>query len=363
MTRLMTAGAVLTLAIAGCAPARAPRPAIDVGLVEGYRAELVQERLNNPSCVTFSPRGELTVVDSGNGAVFLWEKGQPCPTPVITGFVTEHWKADAKTGEKRFKLGPLSAVWLDARTLAVTDGGLPDGKETVNFYVNLNKQKGGSFLPLTAVQCDRSNAVGPTTKEEADLGEGNLTGMCLSADRAMLYVCGQGSDAASWVLSCDVKKRALKPLLSADANGVEVNSPMQCLYAKPGWLYVLYSGTGGKEDGLIVRWDLATGKPSGEWTLPGLVDPMGMAFIPGGAGELVVVDNNWAPKKVNPGKLARVRLPAGKSAAEVKVIATGLKGPVSCAFGPDGKLYVAALGDAFDASRGMVIAVEGIVPR
>jgi hypothetical protein len=354
-------GAALALALVGCAP---KRPPVDVGLVEGYRAELVQGRLNNPSCVSFRPGGGLTVVDSGNGAVFLWEEGKTCPTPLVTGFVTEHWKVDAKTGEKRFKLGPLSAVWLDAYTLAVTDGGLPDGKETVNFYhLTPGKKARAGLQPLTAVQCEKSNAVGPTTKRKDDKGEGNLTGMCLSADGGMLFVCGQGSDAATWLLSCDVRKRRLKPLLSADAHGVKVNSPMQCLYVKPGWLYALYSGDGGKEDGLIVRWDLATGKPSGKWTLPGLVDPMGMAFVPGGGGELVVVDNNWALKKVNPGSLARVRLPAGKGAAEVKVIATGLKGQVSCAFSPDGKLYVAALGDAFDAGQGVVIAIEGLVPK
>ena len=190
---------------------------------------------------------------------------------------------------------------------------------------------------------------------KADKGEGNLTGMCLSADKGMLYVCGQGADARTWVLSCDVKKRRLKPLLSADAAGIKVNSPMQCLYRKPGWLLVLYSGEGGKADGLIVEWDLATGKPAGKWKLPGLVDPMGMALIPGSRDELAVVDNNWAPEKVNPGKLARVKLVPGKAQAEVKVISTQLKGPVSCVFGPDGKQLFKS--DAYTISQ-VVEALE-----
>jgi WD40 repeat protein len=359
--RLAIAGAVLAglAVLAGCGrPKTGDRPMTEAGLVKGYSAVLVQSHLNNPSCVSFSPRGELTVVDSGNGAVYLWtQANRRCPVPLVSGFDTEHWKVDAKTGTKRFKLGPLSAVWVSDQVLAVTDGGRPDGQETVNFY--RIGRKAGSVVPLAAAEATRSNAVPPTSKDKADKGEGNLTGMSLSSDGSMLYVCGQGSDAKTWVLSCGVRGRKLKPLLSADDNGIAVNSPMQCLYRKPGWLLVLYSGDGGKADGLIVEWDLASGKPVNRWKLPGLIDPMGMDFIPGKKGELAVVDNNWALTKVNPGKLARVKLPPGKSEAEVTVIGTGLKGPVSCAFGPDGKLYVAQLGEMFDRDLGTVIAIDG----
>ena len=352
-------------AAAGCAPRTPARPAVEAGLVEGYRAELVQAHLNNPSGVSFSPRGELTVCDSGNGAVFVWAHGHREPIPLVTGFRTEYWKVDEKTGRKRFKLGPLSAVWLDDSVLAVTDGGLPDGKETVNFYTvrkPVPPSARVSFPPLeprTAGECEKTNPVGPTTKEKADKGEGNLTGMSHWPGAGLIYVCGQGSDARTWVLKCDVEKRELEPAFSADDHNIKINSPMQALYKHPGWLLVLYSGEGGKEDGLIVEWDLASRKPVAQWTLPGLADPMGMAFIPGTGGELAVVDNNWALTEVKSGRLARVRLVRGKPAAEVEIIGRGLKGPVSCAFGPDGKLYVAQLGEAFDSGRGTVIAVEG----
>jgi len=33
---------------------------------------------------------------------------------------------------------------------------------------------------------------------------------------------------------------------------------------------------------------------------------------------------------------------------------------VSCAFGPDGDLYIAQLGTEFDSDKGQVIAVSGI---
>jgi hypothetical protein len=68
---------------------------------------------------------------------------------------------------------------------------------------------------------------------------------------------------------------------------------------------------------------------------------------------------------VKPGRLARVSLPPKSEEAKVRVIADNLQGPVSCAFGPDGDLYIAQLGAEFDKDKGQVIAVSGIkaMPR
>ena len=124
-------------------------------------------------------------------------------------------------------------------------------------------------------------------------------------------------------------------------------------------VYVLYSGAGGKADGTVVLWDAKTKKPKARWTLPGIIDPMGMANIPG-TKDFVVVDNNWGLEKVNPGRLARITLGDGGGAATVTMIGAKLMGPTSCAFGPDGKLYVSLLGPEFDANKGSVVAINGI---
>ncbi len=42
------------------------------------------------------------------------------------------------------------------------------------------------------------------------------------------------------------------------------------------------------------------------------------------------------------------------------MIAENLHGPVSCAFGPDGDLYIAQLGSEFDKDKGQIVAVSGI---
>lgn len=321
---------------------------LDLGLKgKSYTARLVLDGLSNPSSVSFSPAGVLTVCDSANGQVLLVKDGKP--EKYITGFTTEYWKVDAETGAKRFKLGPLSSVWVDDKTLAVTNAGLADGKENVLFF-------SGSG---TAADGKATNAVGPTSDDAKDLGEGNLTGLSLSEDGSTIYVAGQGADAKSWVLAVDVASKKLAGLASADEAGIEINSPMATIPWNKQSILALYSGAGGVDDGLIVQWNVKTGKVISKWTLPGLTDPMGFARLPDGRG-LVVVDNNWALTEVKNGRLARVTLVKDAEEAKVNIISEGLHGPVSCAFGPDGDLYIAQLGSEFDKDKGQIIAVSGI---
>ena len=121
---------------------------------------------------------------------------------------------------------------------------------------------------------------------------------------------------------------------------------------------MLYSGAGGKPDGVIGEWDTKTGDLVASWSLPGLIDPMGMAWIPG-TRELAVVDNNWNLEKVQMGRLARVSLAGKGGTAKVTILGTKLMGPVACAFGPDRRLYVAELGEMFDQGKGRIVAISG----
>jgi hypothetical protein len=319
----------------------------NIGLKKGYSARVVLGGLTNPSSVSFSPAGHLTVCDSGNGQVLLVKDGKS--EKYITGFPTEYWKVDAETGAKRFKLGPLSAAWINDKTVAVTNAGLSDGEETVVFFDG----------PGTVDDGTATNSVGPTSDDPKDKGEGNLTGLSLSDDGKSLYVAGQGSDAKTWVLNVDIDQKKLGGLVSADEAGIEINSPMDTMPFTKGTILALYSGAGGKDDGLIVQWNVRKKEVVKQWQLPGLTDPMGFARIPGSTRGLVVVDNNWALTEVQPGRLARVNLPR-EGDAKVRVIADKLHGPVSCAFGPDGDLYVAQLGEEFDSNKGQVLAVSGI---
>jgi glucose/arabinose dehydrogenase len=316
---------------------------IDIGCVEGYSAATILGGLSNPSSVSFSPEGVLTVCDSAAGRVILVKDGKA--EDYITGFTTEFWKGD------HYKLGPLSAIWI-GKVLYVTDGGQLDGAETVNAYTAAGKADSASKT---------SNPVGPTSDDTAvDKGEGNLSGIAFDG-KDTIYVCGQGADARTWLLTCTLGETLdLQPWASADENGIEINSPMQIRMLPNGNVLALYSGVGGTAGALMAEW-AREGKAATlvrKWSLGDLVNPMGFDAVPGKPMTFAVVENNWDLNKVNRGRVARVTLNSdGTIAAET--IATGLDGPVACTFGPDGRLYIAQLGTEFDKDKGSVIAVKG----
>lgn len=342
--------ACLGILLIGCATSQARRDVVpdlrplEIGLKGELRAWVVAEGLCNPSHVSFNPNGgALVICDSGHGRILKIDRQT---TVLRDGFATEYWKKISVT-ENFYKIGPLFALWVDAEKLAIGDGGLADGKESVFFF------KDGAGRGST-------NALPPTSDppRATDPGEGNFVGPVLADDGNTIYAASHGDDTKSWIVAIDVKARTLRTLFSSDEAGVAVNAPMQCLLVR-GNLLVLYSGAGGVEDGLVVEYDLETFKPVDQWKLPGIVDPMSIAPIPGKVDEYVVTDNNWDLRSVKSGKLARVKL-TPRRGAEIEVIADQVKGPVYCAFGLDRRLYVTSLGEMYDQDKGMVIAISGI---
>lgn len=345
----------VALALAGCVARATKQPvapdlrSASLQLAEGYAAAIVADGLTNPAFVSFRPgSGNLTICDSGKGRVVMIEDGRQ--KTIVEGLDTEFWKT-LPDGTKAYRVGVQAASWLSPQRLIVTDGGKPDGAETVIVY-HISSEG-----PARNSEKVRTNTIGPTGGGDTDKGEGNLSGLALMDDGRTLYVCSHGNDKKSWVLKGDLKDGKLEPALSADDNGIVVNTPMQAL-AWRGNLLVVYSGAGGVDDGLIVEWDLETGKPVHQWRMSGMIDPMGISQVPGSANQFAVTDNNWSLTAVNSGTVAVVTLGDGEQ-AETKVIARGLAGPVNCAFGPDGRLYVTCLGTEYDKNEGLVVAISG----
>lgn len=309
-----------------------------------HEVDTIVSGLTNPSGVSFGQNGQMAVGDA-RGKVVVVRDGKS--SDYLVDFATEHWKKD-DDGNKWYKVGPLSTLWL-GDTLVVADSGREDGLESIKFFNNSG----------SAVDGSGTNSIGPTNeKDEKDKGEGNLTGMCLSNGRDKIYVCGQGYDSKTWVLGVDIATMKLETLFSADDNGIETNSPMQAVMKSDGKLLVLYSGKGGAADGLVVEWDVIEKKPTKQWKLPGLVNPMGMAKI--SDDRFAIVENNWDLKSVKDGRVAIVTLGEGDAAEVEPLEGVSLKGPVSCAFGPDGRLYVSQLGEKFDGEEGSVVAISGV---
>lgn len=347
---MRTLAAISAIALlCGCVAREQPaaQRTVDIGLADGYSATIVASGLMNPSFVSFRPgSGAMTICDTGNGRVLLLRENGVMET-LVGNMTVEYWKPMPE-GQDLYRVGPLSAVWIDESTLAVTDGGKPDGEESVIFY---------RVSGYTSEEMGRTNTIGPTTDDEDDLGEGNLVGMNVSADGEWLWVCGQGSDARAWMLRANIEQRTLETFVSALEHQTGGRAPMQALPWR-GNLLVVYSGESAVNDGMIIEWDITERKPLNTWNLPELVDPMGIARIPGSADEFIVTDNNWNLNRVNEGKLALVKLGDGGK-KELSIIAHKLLGPVHCAFGPDRRLYVTCLGEEFDSDKGAVLAISG----
>jgi len=309
----------------------------------------VLKGLKNPSSVSMSPDGDLTVCDSGNGRVLVLNgvDGSKTAKRVIDGFETEFWKVGGEGEPDRFALGPLSAIWA-GQTLVVSDSGHPDGQDRLAMF---------DATTNSVADARTTNSIPPTSDDPADKGEGNFVGLAV-ADGDKVWVCGQGADAKSWLCRADIATGELAGFLSADELGIETNSPMDSLQWDAKTVLVLYSGAGGEEDGLLVAFDIEEKAVAAQWNLPGLIDPMGMARRPG-TDELVIVDNNWALTTVNRGALARVKLPEAGGEADVQIVTRGLLGPVSVCISEE-TLYVTQLGKEFDSDEGAVIAIEGV---
>ncbi len=345
MRTLFLLPVVALLAACSSGPSAPALGEVDAGLAEDLRAIVVADGLNNPSSVAFRPGDRaLTITDSGNGRVLLIEGGRT--RTLIDNMATEYWQK-LPDGRRLYKVGPLSALWMGRDALLVAEGGYPDGQDWVTFY-----RMRGQNAELDGY----TNVIPPTTDDPADLGEGNYVGMCRDGD--VVWVCCHGNDKKTWIARLTLSERKLEPWISTDDAGIDVNSPMQALMLN-GNLLVLYSGLGGTADGMLVEWDTTTRKALRKWPLKGLTDPMGMDWVPGReTPTLAITDNNWDLEKVNAGKLALVTLT--DEAAEVTVVSTNLPGPVGCAFGPDGRLYIACLGESYDSNKGQVIAIEGL---
>lgn len=322
----------------------------DIGLATPFKAEVVAGGLENPTTIAFHPSsGEMFVAESAAGRVV--SVSPAAVEPFATGFATEYWK-NLPDGRKFFHVGPLGLAFLADGTLAVgTGGNLKYGQDVLAFF------KGAGAFEAA----EKSNALPRTSESVDDAGEGNFVGLAVSPDGKTIHVASHGYDKKTWVLACDVATRKLDPWLSFDDLGIAANSPMACLWRGENRLLVLLSGgTGSGGDSLAVELDVAAKTVVRQWTFPGLEDVYGIAPVPGTANGFVVCDYSFKEWEVAPGKLAHVLLPDEGGAATVHVIADKMKGPVFVTFKPGTKdLYVAELGEHFDAKEGRILKIAG----
>jgi DNA-binding beta-propeller fold protein YncE len=352
---------VLVLLQAGCGDGRAPEPTkrggppaapASVPKVQEatMKPELVVDGLLNPAGVAIQP---------GTGHVFVTMKGRigrivPGPQAACTDEVVG-FTVDTYGKGPIYELGPLGAAFLDAGTLVVGGGELPDGMELVHIYSVATEP---ATVPKQADEAIK--VAGPIAPgDDSVRGEGNFYGIAVRG-RTIFVTCN-GDDTKGWVSTVAWDPDAASPLpltptiKTKVATGVD--APTGIALGPDGELVISQLGEITPDaDSLLTFYD------AGAATLTrsletGLYDLCGVAYSPT-TGKLYGVDFSWA----DPAKGGLYQLDVEPSSDSVRLtrVAT-LDRPTALAFAPDGTLYVSTIGAAVEgAEPGQVLAFKGL---
>lgn len=281
---------------------------------------------------------ELFIAESGAGRILRVMSDKPSETtPAITGFPVDSY-GDATKDEPEYRIGPLGMVFLTKSKLAVGTAGLPQGEDLVVVFA---LPSDGSALTYE----QQDHAVGPIPKgPKTTSGEGNFYGLAKTDDA--LFVTSNGDDDEAWILKATFhanKLSDLQPFIATNRLVGTTGPTAAVINPKKNAHYLVVSQMAGFEqdrDSLLTYYSPKSGKLAMS-VQTGLYDIAGLAYSP--------TDNLYAVDVVrDDAKLGGVyRIDAaeveGRASSRAVKIATAER-PTALAFGPDGALYVTALG-------------------
>ncbi|WP_428306290.1 hypothetical protein [Lacipirellula sp.] len=309
-----------------------------------YQVETLLTGLDNPCAVVVRPEArngqpyEIYVAESGAGQVLRVVSDKPSESkPIITGFPVDSY-GDAKKDEPEYRIGPLGLAFITPKKLAVGGAGLEQGEDLVTVYA---LPEDGSALDYK----QQDHAVGPILKgKKTTTGEGNFYGLAKSDDA--LFVTSNGDDDEAWVLKADLKANKLRDLqpFIATKQLVGTTGPTGAVVnPKPNANYLVISQMSDFEtdrDSLITFYSPRTGKVALNQQT-GLYDIAGLAYSP--TDNLYAVDVVRADAKLGGVYRLEAAEKDGQQTCRAVKIA-GAERPTALAFGPDGAMYVTAIG-------------------
>jgi DNA-binding beta-propeller fold protein YncE len=318
-------------------------PAIKEEIVEPM---LVVDGLTNPSGIAVQPGTGHIFVSSKTGIDRVVPGAKPTLHPEVAGFPTDTYGRGPT-----YEFGPLGLAFLDADTLVVGDGSLPDGAEIVRFY-SVGKKPLAKGMVRQAD--DMLTSAGPILPgPESVHGEGNFHGVAIIGNT--IYVTCNGDDTKGWVSKIDYDKSKPGPVPLVPYIKTKVltgiDAPMGITVDPKGQLVISQFG---RSSTLLGFYDPATGKLVKK-VQPALHNICGVAYSPK-TGKLYVADFSW--DDAAKGGLYRLDI-EGDKAALTRV--ANLDRPTALAFGPDGILYVTLIGSAAkDGKAGQIVSFKGL---
>ena len=309
-----------------------------------YNVETLLTGLDNPCAIVLRPGAttgatyELYLAESGAGHILrLKSDDLQAPTPIVTDFPVDSY-GDAKKDEPEYRIGPLGLVFLTPTKLAVGGAGLPQGEDLV---VVFSLPADGS--PLKYDQ--QEYAVGPIPKgPQSTSGEGNFYGLAKTDDA--LFVTSNGDDDQAWILKADLKANKLadlqpfiatKPLLGTTGPTAATVNPKEQTH----YLVVSQMSDFKKDrDSLLTFYSPKSGKVALNQRT-GLYDIAALAYS--GTDNLYAADVVRADAKLGGVyRLDAAEIDGQQTCRAVKIAAA--ERPTAIAFGPDGAMYVTAIG-------------------
>jgi hypothetical protein len=309
--------------------------------------------LSNPCGIAIRPgesadRYEVFVSDSGAGRIIRVTSDAPqaAPVEVVTGFPL------AKLGDDGIAVGPTGLLFLDRRRLVVGVSGVEGA--TVRLYELADNEaalSADSPKQQITLKTDRDSVRHVYSLART---QGNET-----VRDALVITC---FDNEQWgqVRAIILRANMLTDLTLLTASRAEPqhNFPAAVAIGNGGYAVVGWTGSLRQQrDSRLAFYDPATGSQLMELSTE-LHDIFALAYSPR-TDNLYAADAAWMEAK-NGGifRMDATDKPRASKCVAVKVV--DIVRPSALAFGPDGALYVTALGEPNgSSSQGMLIKITG----
>ena len=343
MCQSMLIASWLAIFLAGALCARA---------ADDIAVETLLEGLAHPCGVAIRPsdaadRYEVFVADSGAGRVIrFWNHDPKSAADVVTGFEL------TPLGASGLRVGPLGLLFLDRNHLVVS----ASGKEGASVKLfELSEQPSATSADKPKQQVAFPNA-----------GESKYHVYALARTRAndtvpdALVLTSFADDEAGDLRKIAVRAGTLGELESFGTGDGEPQQGPPAAIATGQYGYIVVGWIGSLEeprDSRLAFYNPLDGSPLMRLSTE-LYDLSGLAYTPK-TGNLYAVDAAWMDAE-NGGvfRIDDASQPGAPKCVAVK-IADALR-PSGLAFGPDGALYVTAIGELDDAApQGVLLRITG----
>ncbi len=313
------------------------------------KIEPIVDNLDLPFSVVVHPKNnELFVAESGAGKIIRIVNN--IPQDDIIDFATGEVVRKSSSGDKKFKIGPVSLSFVSDKILVVGTAGNQDfGKDKLQIF---------KIMPTPEKYQDASKAVSsesiPARRKEP--AEGQFFSLAMSGD--YVYAISRGNEEIGWLCRGSIKNDKFSTVRRyTEINEVSKSTtPSAITFSPRGEIVVASSGKPNDDADCIISFfkvKASEAEHLQNFTVSSLRDIVSLQYSP--SGDLYALDMSWS----DPAKGGLYKIVAGTgSQCTAKKIAD-LNGPTSMAFAKNGDLYVTVT-NGLKPKKGQLLKITGL---